>query len=134
MLFPNQPPNTSWMPTALVIDKDAETHRSIHVMLGKDYDVHHAYFPRLAVSLLEKRRFNVVFTSMDMGSADDMPELNRTIETISKNKGIPVIALADALSAATAQPGCIQKPLEGARLLNALRSALATAAAPPAEE
>lgn len=125
MLSPNQ--TSSWKPTALVIDKDADTHRSIHVMLGKDYDVHHAYFPRLALSLLEKRRFNVVFTSLDMGSTAEMPELHRTIAAISKDKGIPVIALADALSPSASMAGCLNKPLEGKQFLAALQAALTPA-------
>ena len=37
-------------------------------------DMVYAYFPRLALSLLEKRRFNVVLTSLDMEERDEMPE------------------------------------------------------------
>ncbi len=127
MLFPNRPSHRSWKPTALVIDKDADTHRSIHVMLGKEYDVHHAYFPRLAISLLEKTRFNVVFTSLDMTSADETHDIHRTIQSISKDKGIPLIALADCRTGSTDADRCSSKSLEGERLLAALRTALAAA-------
>lgn len=128
MPFPYQSQKSSWKPTALVIDKDADTHRSIHVMLGKEYDVHHAYFPRLALSLLEKRSFNVVFTSTNMTGADDMLELQRTIESLSKDKGIPIISLADEPSASPGKSGSAHKAQEGERLLTALQTALADAA------
>lgn len=125
MLFPIQQSDSSWKPAALVIDKDADTHRSIHVMLGKEYDVHHAYFTRLAVSLLEKGRFSVVFTSLEMGAADEMPDLYSTIESISKEKGIPLIDLAKTRSLSKEAKGSSMKPLESDHVLAALRSALA---------
>ncbi len=128
MPFPNQSKRSAWKPSALVIDTDADIHRSIHVMLGKDYDVHHAYFPRLALSLLEKRRFNVVLTSTDLGNADEMPELHRTIASVSRDKGIPVISLSDGMTGSQNKPGYVRKPLEGERILKALRLALAGSA------
>lgn len=124
MLFPNRKSRASWKPTALVIDKDADTHRSIHVMIGKEYDVHHAYFPRLALSLLEKRRFSVVFTSLDMGGEDELSDLQRTIQSISKDKGIPLIALGDARSELSNDDGSVGRPVQGERLFAALQTAL----------
>ena len=127
MLFPNRQTRQSWKPRALVIDNDADLHRSIHVMLGKEYDVHHAYFPRLALSLLEKRRFNVVLTSLDMEEGDEMPELQRTIRSISEDKGIPVVGVSGICAASTT--GGTERRLVDERLLDALRTALVS---PPA--
>lgn len=126
MLFPNRQSKSSWKPTALVIDKDADIHRSIHVMIGKEYDVHHAYFPRLALSLLEKRRFNVVFSSLDMDGADDVSDVSRTIRSISRDKGIPVIALGNGRSNSADDGESIGKSVQGEHLLAALRTALTT--------
>lgn len=124
MLFQNRPHESTWKPTALVIDRDADVHRSIHVMLGKDYDVHHAYFPRLALSLLQKRTFNVVFTSFDMTASDELPELHQTIETIAKSRGIPVIGLGDEASTSEAFAGWISKASVATCFEAALRMAL----------
>lgn len=128
MLFPNRQASQSWKPRALVIDNDADLHRSIHVMLGKDYDVHHAYFPRLALSLLEKRRFNVVLTSLDMGEGEEMPELQRTICSVSRNKGIPIVGLSGICGAPTTTGGATDKRVADERLLDALRTALVSSA------
>jgi DNA-binding NtrC family response regulator len=125
MLFQNSPVLNGWKPTALVIDRDADIHRSIHVMLGKEFDVHHAYFPRLAVSLLEKQRFNVVITSLDMTANGENPQLDHAVERISESKGIPVIGLTEeGTSDTTGNVRCVGKPLDENVLESALRQAL----------
>lgn len=125
MLFQNGQAQKGWKPSALVIDKDAETHRSIHILLGKEFDVHHAYFPKLAISLLEKRQFNVVITSLDMNNSGDAPQLHDTVERISNSKGIPVIELTAC--AALNNDGTrrsIGKPLDATVFQSALQEAL----------
>lgn len=124
MLFQNGQAQNGWKPSALVIDKDADTHRSIHILLGKEFDVHHAYFPKLAISLLEKRQFNVVITSLDMSDSGDAPQLYQTVEKISDSKGIPVIELTASAPPESSSRRCIGKPLDATLLESALQEAL----------
>lgn len=125
MLFPKSQTQSGWKPTALVIDNDAETHRSIHVLLGNDFDVHHAYFPRLAISLLERQRFHVVITSLEMADTTEVPQLNQRVKQLSESKGFPVIGLT-----ASDAPGtfgslrCVAKPLDETLFQSALSQAL----------
>ena len=121
MQIQNAHTSKGWKPTALVIDKDADVHRSIHVLLGKDFDVHHAYFPRLAISLLEKQRFSLVITSVDAG----MPQLNQTVERISESKGIPVIGLTENGTLSTnGTLRCVAKPVDASSFQSALQQVL----------
>lgn len=80
-------------PTALVIDRDADVHRFIHVFLGKQFDVHHAYFPKLAISLLQRRRFTLVVASTDMEYGDESPNLRDAIQAVTHSAGASVIHL-----------------------------------------
>lgn len=93
MKAPITSPKRSRKKTALVIDRDSDVHRFVHVCLGKEFDVHHAYFPKLAASLLEKGRFTLVVSSMDMEERADAPELREAILKCSNAKGTPVIRL-----------------------------------------
>ena len=121
MQFRNAHTSNGWKPTALVIDKDADVHRSIHVLLGKDFDVHHAYFPRLAISLLEKQQFNVVITSLE----GETPELNQTVERISESKGIPVIGLTEnAAPSPSSTLRCVAKPLDASSFQSTVQQVL----------
>ena len=124
MLFQSSQAQKGWKPSALVIDKDADTHRSIHILLGKEFDVHHAYFPKLAISLLEKRQFNVVITSLDMSGSSDAPQLHRTVEEISDSKGIPVIEITASAASESGARRCLAKPLDATVFQSALQEAL----------
>lgn len=93
MNAPTASPKRSRKKTALVIDRDSDVHRFVHVCLGKEFDVHHAYFPKLAASLLEKGRFTLVVSSMDMEERADGPELREAILKCSSAKGTPIIRL-----------------------------------------
>ncbi len=81
-------------PTALVIDRDADVHRFVHVCLGKEFDVHHAYFPKLAISLLERGRFTLLVASEDMDEYADASDLREKIVEYSRAKGAPVVRMS----------------------------------------
>lgn len=85
-------------PTALVIDRDADVHRFVHVCLGKQFDVHHAYFPALAISLLKRGRFTVVVASAEMEDGGQSAGLREAIRTFSDTRGAPVIRLLPGTS------------------------------------
>lgn len=86
-------PKTPRKPTALVIDRDADVHRFVHVCLGKQFDVHHAYFPALAISLLKRGRFTVVVASSEMEDGSESSGLREAIRAFADTRGAPVIRL-----------------------------------------
>ena len=114
--------------TALVIDRDSDVHRFVHVCLGKEFDVHHAYFPKPALSLLAKGRFTLVVASMDMEGCAGEPELNEALVRCSDAQGTPVIRLqngsADPLNAAGDSVPTLARPLNEDSFFASLNHAL----------
>ena len=84
---------TNQTPTALVIDRDADVHRRLHVLLGKRFDVHHAYFPKLALSLLQKKKFRLIVASFDVKDASHSAQLKEVIARFSHEDGTHVVNL-----------------------------------------
>ncbi len=115
-------------PSALVIDRDADVHRFVHICLGKDFDVHHAYFPKLAVSLLQRGRFTLVVASTDMEGGVEASELGDAIRAFANTQGIPVIRLlphaADRTLMAEPSEHVVDKPLNAKSFCASLNRAL----------
>lgn len=135
MLSQRQNKSNGSRPAALIIDRDADVHRFIHIILGKEFDVHHAYFEKLAVSLLERQRFSLVFASLEMTQNPKIKALQQKIDGMSGQT--PIIGLAPdsdrrRRKGATSMSDCIGKPLDErsvrATMENALSSRLADVA------
>jgi PleD family two-component response regulator len=115
-------------PTVLVIDRDADVHRFVHAQIGKEFDVHHAYFPRLALSLLKKRRFTLVVASLDMQNRDDEVELRELIKRLARSRETSILNVnsrgADGSRKRARTDYSLCKPLNEESFAEGLRRAL----------
>ena len=84
-------------PNVLVVHSDPRTQRWVHYVLGRDYEIHHAYFGRAALSLLQRHDFGLVVTSMDLPEPYAGIQIIEAIEAVPQCAYIPIIGLsADA--------------------------------------
>lgn len=80
-------------PRIVVVGKNADFHRNVHQILGSEYDVHHAYFERVALLLLKKRQFAAAILYMDQHGSYSGRRLLKAIELFPIRIRVPVIGI-----------------------------------------
>lgn len=87
-------------PNVLVVHNDPRTQRWVHYVLARDYEIHHAYFGRAALSLLKRQEFSLVVASMDLPRPYKGAQMVKALEAACEF--IPVVGLSEKADAETA--------------------------------
>lgn len=84
----------------LVVHSDPRTQRWVHYVLRRDYEIHHAYFGRAALSLMKRHDFGLVVASMDLPEPYAGVQMAEAIKAVPRCAYIPIIGLSADTDAA----------------------------------